>query len=330
MDTTKAKKLQIKFENNNDLLQVCGANDSHLQFLEKRLNVQLFPKGNIISILGQTDDTFVAYNTLFSLLELCHTGLNIDAEHLKMAFKIENGKRKKSKDDKKEYNIENGGLNLKNSDFIFTPKQRITPRSDSQKAYIKNLKNKTITFATGPAGTGKTFLATALAVEKLMNKEISKIIITRPVVEAGENLGFLPGTLEEKIDPFLRPFFDAINYMIGAEKAQQLIEQGIIEVAPLAYMRGRTIRDSFMLLDEAQNTTKMQMKMFLTRLGENSQAAITGDITQIDLPKNEESGLLDAVGRLNGIKDISINKFNHTDVVRHKLVAQIIQAYDKK
>jgi len=328
MNKQKAESLNIEILEPEHLLQVCGVNDSNLKFLEKRLEVQIFPKGNTISILGTQADTFIAYNVLYSLYELCNTGLTIEEDHIKMAFKIEKNKIKEQSKDKDDYPTE--FLHSKNNkqDLIVTPKQKVMPKSENQKDYLKKLRSKTINFATGPAGTGKTYMATAFAVEKLMRKEVSKIVLTRPVVEAGESLGFLPGALEEKIDPYLRPFFDAINKMLGAEKVQQLLDQSIIEIAPLAYMRGRTISDSFMLLDEAQNTTKMQMKMFLTRLGPNSQAVITGDPTQIDLPKKEISGLLDAVKRLGNIDDISISNFDSSDVIRHELVSKIIQAYD--
>lgn len=326
----KAQKLNIELTNKEYLLEVCGVNDSNLKFLEERLKVQIIPKGNTISIMGSGSDCYIAYNVIYSIYELCATGLDITLENVKAALKIERNKvQEESNDILKPEPLEAKQFN-KNNDLVVTPLVKIAARTKAQKEYIKQLRNNTLTFAAGPAGTGKTYLATALAVEKLMRKEIEKIVLTRPVVEAGENLGFLPGTLEEKIDPYLRPFFDAINEMIGAEKVQKLIEQSVIEIAPLAYMRGRTIKNSFMLLDEAQNTTEMQMKMFLTRLGENSQVVVTGDLTQVDLPYKVKSGLRDAVERLDNIDDIHIIKFNAKDVIRHELVSKIVKAYENK
>lgn len=326
---THAQKLDIEISSKDLLLQVCGVNDSNLKFLEERLNVQIIPKGNTLSIMGQNPDCFIAYNTIYSIYELSATGLDITLEHLKSALKIEKNKEKANTGDILEEKNEEKKF-YSNNNLVVTPLRKIAPRTPAQKEYIDQLRKNTVSFATGPAGTGKTYIATALAVEKLMRKEISKIVLTRPVVEAGENLGFLPGTLEEKIDPYLRPFFDTVNEMIGAEKVQKLIEQSVIEIAPLAYMRGRTIKNSFMLLDEAQNTTAMQMKMFLTRLGENSQMVITGDLSQTDLPKREKSGLRDAVERLENIDDITILKFKAGDVIRHELVSKIVKAYENE
>jgi len=323
----KAEKLNIELDNKDYLLQVCGVNDSNLKFLEERLKVQIIPRGNTLSILGTTHDSYIAYNVIYSIYELCATGLDITIDHVKSALKIEKNKDKSYSKDILSEDKSARTFNTHNN-LIVTPLIKVAARTPAQKEYIEKLRSNTISFSVGPAGTGKTYLATALAVEKLMRKEISKIVLTRPVVEAGENLGFLPGTLEEKIDPYLRPFFDAINEMIGAEKVQKLIEQSVIEIAPLAYMRGRTIKNSFMLLDEAQNTTTMQMKMFLTRLGENSQVVVTGDLSQIDLPHKEKSGLKDAVERLDNIDDITILKFTAKDVIRHELVSKIVQAYE--
>ena len=205
----------------------------------------------------------------------------------------------------------------------------VKPKTIGQKKYVEAIKNNTVTIAVGPAGTGKTYLAVAMAVEAFKAKKINRIILTRPAVEAGEKLGFLPGDLQQKVDPYLRPLYDALFDMLGAESFQKCQERGDIEVAPLAYMRGRTLDDSFIILDEAQNTTPEQMKMFLTRLGFNSKAVVTGDITQVDLPDGKKSGLKQVLTILQGIEDIAISKFNERDVVRHRLVQQIIKAYEK-
>lgn len=205
----------------------------------------------------------------------------------------------------------------------------IRPKTLGQKKYVDAIKRSSIVFGVGPAGTGKTYLAVALAVYALKNKEIDKIILTRPAVEAGEKLGFLPGDMNEKVDPYLRPLFDALQEMMGQDAYLRHIERGSIEIAPLAYMRGRTLSNSFIILDEAQNTTKEQMKMFLTRMGENSRIVVTGDVTQIDLPKNVKSGMIDAIEVLDGVEGIEIVKLTAKDVVRHELVTRIIQAYEK-
>lgn len=205
---------------------------------------------------------------------------------------------------------------------------KITPKTKNQKALVEAVEKKDLVFAIGPAGTGKTYISVALAVRALKNKEVKKIIITRPAVEAGENLGFLPGDLKEKIDPYLRPIYDALNDMIPSEKLRYYRENGVIEIAPLAYMRGRTLNDAYILLDEAQNTTPMQLKMFLTRMGPESKVIITGDRSQIDLPRNQKSGLIDALNVLKGIKDIGFVELDERDVVRHKLVKDIVRAYN--
>jgi phosphate starvation-inducible PhoH-like protein len=320
---SKAHKLEIEISNKDQLLQICGVNDNNLKYLEERLDVSLIPRGNLITILGTHKSVELAYSVVFALYDFATSGLQIEQNVLKSVIR----------DEKSKLNLPDNEKALKykqKPDMIYTPLQKVFARNDSQKNYIDVLRKHALTFAVGPAGTGKTYIATAYAVEKLIRKDVSKIILTRPVVEAGENLGFLPGTLEEKIDPYLRPFFDAVNEMLGAEKVQKLMEQDIIEIAPLAYMRGRTIKNSLMLLDEAQNTTAMQMKMFLTRLGENSQMVITGDLTQTDLPRQAKSGLRDAVEKLDRIDDIAIIKFKNQDVIRHELVAKIVKAYEEK
>ena len=207
--------------------------------------------------------------------------------------------------------------------------KKVVPKTNNQKIYVESMQKNTITFGVGPAGTGKTYLAMAKAITEFKKENVSKIILTRPAIEAGENLGFLPGDLQQKIDPYLRPLYDALHEILGIEATSRNQEKGLIEVAPLAYMRGRTLNNAFIILDEAQNTTKAQMKMFLTRIGYSSKAVITGDLTQIDLPKEKDSGLLDAVNILKNIEDISIHEFTKKDVVRHPLVQKIISAYEK-
>ena len=212
---------------------------------------------------------------------------------------------------------------------IKTKRGMVKPRSPNQAQYINNIVTHDITFGIGPAGTGKTYLAVAAAVDALERQEIRRILLTRPAVEAGEKLGFLPGDLSQKVDPYLRPLYDALFEMLGFERVEKLIERNVIEIAPLAYMRGRTLNDAFIILDEGQNTTVEQMKMFLTRIGFNSKAVITGDITQIDLPRNVKSGLRHSIEVLNGVDGLSFNFFQATDVVRHPVVARIVQAYEK-
>jgi phosphate starvation-inducible protein PhoH and related proteins len=316
-----SKPLKMTFESNNLLLELCGRHDSNLQQIEERLGVQLVSRGNQLSIFGQKDQVEKAQVVLEDLYELLETGMPVSAPQVDAALRVTDGL----------INTRLRPSDLMNSDAVLnTPLKKITPRSVQQHLYVSALNSSSLTFGLGPAGTGKTYLATAFAVSLLNDKKIRRIILTRPVVEAGENLGFLPGTLEEKIDPYLRPFFDALDEMIGPEKVTEYREKNIIEVAPLAYMRGRTLTDCCMILDEAQNTTSVQIKMFLTRLGENSRMVITGDPSQTDLKRGIRSGLKDAVDVLEGLNDIDVVRFSEADVVRHNLVSRIVQAYDER
>ena len=300
----------IKFEDNNILKIMFGVFHKNLEIIEKELNVTLFPRGNIISINGEIKNILITKNTLSKLYERAKVSEIIEKRDVESI--IQNMKKNNS-----------SKLSIK------TPKKEIWPRTDGQTKLLKEILNKEIVFVIGPAGTGKTFIAVSHAVSMLTSGLINKIIISRPAVEAGEKLGFLPGDLKEKIDPYLRPIYDSLDENLPRDKVIKLIENQKIEIAPIAYLRGRTLNNSYIILDEAQNTSPIQMKMFLTRLGENSRMVVTGDITQIDLHPKNKSGLIDAVNSLKKIKDISFVYLTEKDVVRHDLVRKIVKAYDK-
>tara|TARA_B100001245_G_scaffold133202_1_gene98744 strand:+ start:1429 stop:2358 length:930 start_codon:yes stop_codon:yes gene_type:complete len=300
----------IKFEDNNILKIMFGVFHKNLEIIEKELNVTLFPRGNIISINGEIKNILITKNTLSKLYERAKVSEIIEKRDVESI--IQNMKKNNS-----------SKLSIK------TPKKEIWPRTDGQTKLLKEILNKEIVFVIGPAGTGKTFIAVSHAVSMLTSGLINKIIISRPAVEAGEKLGFLPGDLKEKIDPYLRPIYDSFDENLSKDKVIKLIENQKIEIAPIAYLRGRTLNNSYIILDEAQNTSPIQMKMFLTRLGENSRMVVTGDITQIDLHPKNKSGLIDAVSNLKKIKDISFVYLTEKDVVRHPLVQKIVKAYNK-
>ena len=307
--------IQIELEpaDTERLMNLSGQFDQHLRQLEHRLGVDLYNRGNVFQITGTAQATQLAANLLRDLYrETSNNVLNPESIHLFL----------------QEANLDKVQSNTEDDVRIRTRRGFIKPKGLAQSRYIQNIRAHDITFGVGPAGTGKTWLAVACAVEALERDEVRRLVLVRPAVEAGERLGFLPGDLNQKIDPYLRPMYDALYELLGIEKVNKLIERNVIEVAPLAYMRGRTLNDAFILLDEAQNTTTEQMKMFLTRLGFGSSAVITGDITQIDLPRNQKSGLKQAVEILEGVKGISFNWFSGRDVVRHKLVQRIVEAYD--
>ena len=307
--------IQIELEpaDTERLMNLSGQFDQHLRQLEHRLGVDLYNRGNVFQITGTAQATQLAANLLRDLYrETSNNVLNPESIHLFL----------------QEANLDKVQSNTEDDVRIRTRRGFIKPKGLAQSRYIQNIRAHDITFGVGPAGTGKTWLAVACAVEALERDEVRRLVLVRPAVEAGERLGFLPGDLNQKIDPYLRPMYDALYEMLGIEKVNKLIERNVIEVAPLAYMRGRTLNDAFILLDEAQNTTTEQMKMFLTRLGFGSSAVITGDITQIDLPRNQKSGLKQAVEILEGVKGISFNWFSGRDVVRHKLGQRIVEAYD--
>lgn len=305
---------KILFATPEEASLLLGTHDKHLKLLEENLAAAFFVRGDTMEITGVEAD--LGKNIIQALQQLTKRGLKISTPDVITALKM--GK--------------NGSLfaftNLYDEELIKDAKGKsIRIKNLGQREYIEAIKKNDVTFGIGPAGTGKTFLAVVMAIAALKKGEVQKIIVTRPAVEAGENLGFLPGDLKEKVDPYLRPIYDALYQIFGTEHTNRLMERGVIEIAPLAYMRGRTLDDAFVILDEAQNTTVMQMKMFLTRLGFNSKMIINGDISQIDLPKGSLSGLVHAIKVLENVKQIAFINFSAQDVVRHPVVAKIIEAY---
>ena len=300
-----------------DLLPLLGRNDDHLRTLEEELDVRIVARGHDITLKGDERQVRKAERALVQLAEVVRTGAPLRATEVRAALRM-------LSDD------EEADLKSVFADVIPVPSRKkiITPKTPGQKRYVDAIRTNDMVFAIGPAGTGKSFLAVAMAVAALTRREVARIVLTRPAVEAGERLGFLPGDLYEKVHPYLRPLDDALHDMMEAERVQGLIEKGTIEIAPLAYMRGRTLNDSFIILDEAQNSTSEQMKMFLTRLGFNAKMVITGDITQVDLPASRGSGLIEVQRILKGVPGIRFVYFDEHDVVRHRLVSAIIRAYD--
>lgn len=296
-----------------------GSFDENIRRIEKRHSVSITSHGNCIKVRGEVEDVSAACRTINGIISMINKGEQITDRNIEyVASLVDIGEEERLSE-------------LTDVDCIcITSKGKpIKPKTLGQRQYVESIKNNTVTIGVGPAGTGKTYLAVAQAVKAFRSKQVSRIVLTRPAVEAGESLGFLPGDLQQKVDPYLRPLYDALFDMLGAETFKKCQERGDIEVAPLAYMRGRTLDDSFIILDEAQNTTCEQMKMFLTRLGFNSKAVVTGDITQIDLPSGKKSGLKDAVKILKNIEGIAISRLSGKDVVRHRLVQEIIKAYEK-
>ena len=302
----------------DDLIAVFGSFDENIKRIEDALEVQIVNRGTDMKVTGDEENVDKAVRTLEGLLALAAKGEIIDEQRVRYLITLV-----------REGNDDQVAQMAKDVVCITAKGKPIKAKTVGQQKYMKAIQKNTITIGVGPAGTGKTYLAVAAAVAAFRERTVNRIILTRPAVEAGERLGFLPGDLQNKVDPYLRPLYDALYDMLGAETFQKYQERGSIEVAPLAYMRGRTLDDSFIILDEAQNTTKEQMKMFLTRLGFGSKIVITGDITQIDLPDDKTSGLKDAVRVLDGINDIAICRLTAADVVRHALVQEIINAYEK-
>lgn len=309
--------LLIEIDEMDSYMRLFGTNDKHIHTIEQLTNTSIALRGTQLMISGEEKNTHIAKGVILKLLELIRKNETIDQTSIRYVVTLA-----------KEERLEETADLFKEIVAVTYRGKKIKAKTLGQRDYVKSIQSKTLTFGIGPAGTGKTYLAMAMAVVALKNKEVERIVLTRPAVEAGEKLGFLPGDLAQKVDPYLRPLFDALYEMMGTEAYQRMSEKGMIEVAPLAYMRGRTLSDSFVILDEAQNTTPEQMKMFLTRLGFNTKMVITGDITQMDLPFGKKSGLVEAVEILEGIEDIGIVKLTKSDVVRHELVQSIVQAYE--
>jgi phosphate starvation-inducible PhoH-like protein len=319
---SKNDVVSIHIKNNHSLAKISGTHDENFSLLEKISKTQINLRGNLITIKGKEKDSEIVINVINTLLKKSFDKNDFEDDDIISVYNFETN------------NVNNENLALEdqisNDDFgIKTPRKTVYARTEKQKKYLEILKKNNIIYAIGPAGTGKTFLPVAVAVNKLVSGEVKKIILSRPAVEAGESLGFLPGDLKDKIDPYLIPLYDSLSELIGHDKMNKKIEDGSIEIAPLAFMRGRTLKDSFVILDEAQNATETQIKMFLTRLGKNTTMVVNGDPTQIDLPNSKVSGLMNSANVLSNIEEIKIVKFDATDVQRHPLVSKIIEAYKK-
>lgn len=316
--TQDLKTMEVQLVNHDEAIALFGNSDANLKAIEKELGISVVTRGESVNLSGPPEKVELAKNVLEKLMGVVKKGINISERDVIYAVQM----------------AEKGTLDyfndLYDEEIAKNSKQKpIRVKTLGQRYYINAIKSHDLVFGVGPAGTGKTYLAVVMAVNALRNGNVNKIILTRPAVEAGESLGFLPGDLKEKVDPYLRPLYDALHDILGTEHTQRLIERGTIEIAPLAYMRGRTLDDAFVILDEAQNTTQAQMKMFLTRLGFGSKMVITGDETQVDLPRGVKSGLIMAENILNGVNGISFIHLGQSDVVRHPLVARIIRAYEK-
>ena len=303
--------LELQPSDANIMIRFVGELNENLKFVEKTFNVKIFQNGNNLKIKGSKKNVGLSAEALKRLYEAAGQGVEITKETLYLCIKDS------------ELEVMEKEIKIK------TPKKSIVPRGNNQRSYIESINQNDINFGIGPAGTGKTYLAVASAVDALLKERVDRIILMRPAVEAGEKLGFLPGDLSQKVDPYLRPLYDALYEMLGIERTEKYLEKGIVEIAPLAYMRGRTLNNSFIIVDESQNTTKEQMKMILTRMGFGSYLLINGDLTQIDLPKNIESGLAHAVRVVNDTEDIGVVNFDSKDIVRHPLVRKIIDAYKR-
>ncbi len=318
METTERENVTIQLDSPEEFIGLFGIREENLALFKDELGVEIYARGDSVSLSGEPEKVALAEITLNTLRDILRRGESIDRTRIRYAIALA-----------AEGKSDRIGEIMRDVIAITYRGRPVKCKTLGQKQYVDAIRDNTCTFAVGPAGTGKTYLAIAMAVVALKNKEIEKIILTRPAVEAGEKLGFLPGDLAQKVDPYLRPLYDALHEMMGVDAYQRMVERGAVEVAPLAYMRGRTLNDAFIILDEAQNTTSEQMKMFLTRMGMGSKMVITGDVTQIDLPMGKKSGLVEALEVLKNVNDIAIVKLSHRDVVRHELVQAIVRAYEK-
>ncbi len=316
-DKEKSHVTRLRFDDNNLARDLFGIQDQHLKSIEKKLGVRIDVRGTDVSIHGENHQTRLVEKILLELYNMLKKGHPVFLSDLERVIRIFSSNKEATLEDF-----------LADSIYLPSKHKMLVPKTPNQRAYMDAIRTHDLVFGMGPAGTGKSYLAVAMAVMALMKKEVSRIILARPAVEAGEKLGFLPGDMMEKVSPYLRPLYDALYDMLDNEKIKHMMETGVIEIAPLAYMRGRTLNGSFIILDEAQNCTSEQMKMFLTRLGLDSKAVVTGDVTQVDLPVGKVSGLVDAERILKGIPGISFHYFTGDDVVRHPLVTEIVKAYE--
>jgi len=318
-----AHETLLEFPDNRLLIELCGEFDRNLAQIEHKLSVHILRRGNQIAVVGSPEVQKQAAAVLQALYARLETGKEVDAAEIEAAIRMHDfGTEAVRIDDQLEM-FAAGHYEIR------TRKKQVEPRTDAQKAYVRNLFQNEMAFGIGPAGTGKTYIAVAVGVTMLIGGHVEKIILSRPAVEAGERLGFLPGDMKDKVDPYMQPLYDALNDFLPQKQLAKLMEDKRIEIAPLAFMRGRTLSNAFVVLDEAQNATTMQMKMFLTRLGQGSRMVITGDRSQVDLPRGTTSGLRDAERILEGVKGVSFNYFTSKDVVRHPLVARVIEAYER-
>ncbi|PWC41326.1 PhoH family protein [Azospirillum sp. TSO22-1] len=324
MNGTPDHRVDLRFEDNRLLPLLYGQHDEHLARVERQLGVSLISRGNQLTVSGPAEAAEAAQSALKALYERLRNGLDVGPGEVDAAIRMAT-----VPEDAEARGQALASMVRPEVQVRTRRRGAITPRSPMQATYLQALAESEMVFGLGPAGTGKTYLAVAQAVAMMISGQVDRIVLSRPAVEAGERLGFLPGDLKEKVDPYLRPLYDALHDMLPAEQVKKRIESGEIEIAPLAFMRGRTLGNAFVILDEAQNTTPMQMKMFLTRLGEGGRMVITGDITQIDLPSGTKSGLREALEILRGVDGVRFVTFSHADVVRHPLVSRIIQAYDR-
>ncbi|RNF35774.1 PhoH family protein [Paracoccus methylarcula] len=319
---TSPSETLLEFPDNRLLIDLCGVNDRHLARIEEALSVHILRRGNQLAVVGEGAAQEEAAQLLQGLYARLEQGRPVELAEIDAALRMGADSTTETTASEQLEMFAAGNYELR------TRKKSVEPRTEAQKAYVRSLFENELAFGIGPAGTGKTYLAVAVGVTMLIGGQVDRIILSRPAVEAGERLGFLPGDMKEKVDPYMQPLYDALNDFLPGKQMQKLMEEKRIEIAPLAFMRGRTLSSAFVVLDEAQNASTMQMKMFLTRLGEGSRMVITGDRTQIDLPRGVQSGLMDAERILDGVKGISFSYFTAKDVVRHPLVARIIEAYD--